>query len=93
MQALLGEILKRYQADTGTIHMLEGDTLVLRAHAGIPEHVTKIIARVESKASKTSVFEDQLADQSAAEATAQPAGNAPMMPLLNGQPVGGHGLA
>jgi L-methionine (R)-S-oxide reductase len=46
MQGQLDEIKRRFSADTVTIHMLEDGILVLKAHAGVPEHVAKIIARV-----------------------------------------------
>jgi putative methionine-R-sulfoxide reductase with GAF domain len=46
MQDELSDIVKRYGADTGTIHLLEGGMLVLAAHVGIPEKVVGIIGRV-----------------------------------------------
>jgi L-methionine (R)-S-oxide reductase len=46
MQVELADIMARFSADTGTIHLLEGGVLVLKAHAGIPEHVAGIIGRV-----------------------------------------------
>jgi putative methionine-R-sulfoxide reductase with GAF domain len=46
MQDALDDIIRRFGADTGTIHVLEDGVLVLKAHAGIPEHVAKIVARV-----------------------------------------------
>lgn len=46
MQDALDDIIKRFGADTGTIHVLEDGVLVLKAHAGIPEHVAKIVGRV-----------------------------------------------
>lgn len=46
MQARLEEIVRRFGADTGTIHVLEGATLVLKADVGLPPHVKKIVAAV-----------------------------------------------
>lgn len=46
MQANLEELIRRYGADTGAIHLLEGGVLVLKAHVGLPEHIAKIVATV-----------------------------------------------
>src|SRR5262245_14934284 len=46
MQADVERIKQQFSADTVTIHLLEEGVLVLKGHVGIPEHVTKIIARV-----------------------------------------------
>ncbi|HVG18911.1 MAG TPA: GAF domain-containing protein [Blastocatellia bacterium] len=46
MQARLEEIVRRFGADTGSIHMLEGDVLVLKAHVGLPRHVVDIVSQV-----------------------------------------------
>ena len=36
----------RFQADTGTIHLIEDGVLILKAHAGVPSPVVEIVARV-----------------------------------------------
>jgi hypothetical protein len=46
MQQELEDIVKRFGADTGTIHLLEGGVLVLKAHVGIPANVVEIIRKV-----------------------------------------------
>ncbi len=46
MQATLEEIVRRYAADTGTIHLLEDGRLVLKAHVGLPPPVAQIVAQV-----------------------------------------------
>jgi L-methionine (R)-S-oxide reductase len=46
MQGPLAEIVQRFAADTGTIHLLEEGILVLKAKVGIPDHVVKLIERV-----------------------------------------------
>jgi L-methionine (R)-S-oxide reductase len=46
MQAELRAVLDRFGADTGTIHLVEGGFLILKAHAGIPDSVVQIVARV-----------------------------------------------
>ena len=43
---ILADILRRFSADTGTVHLLEDGVLVLKAHVGIPDHVARMIARV-----------------------------------------------
>jgi putative methionine-R-sulfoxide reductase with GAF domain len=46
MQARIEEIVRRFAADTGTIHLVEDGVLVLKAHTGIPEKVVGMISRV-----------------------------------------------
>lgn len=46
MQSALEEIIRRFQADTGTVHVLEDGVLVLKAHHGIPPHIVNIVQRV-----------------------------------------------
>ncbi|MCK6544723.1 GAF domain-containing protein [Myxococcota bacterium] len=46
MQAALEDLLRRFNADTGTIHVVEDGVLVLKAHVGVPPHVVKIVERV-----------------------------------------------
>ncbi len=46
MQAKLEAILSRFEADTGTIHLLDDGVLVLKAHAGVPLPVVQIVAKV-----------------------------------------------
>ena len=46
MQAELQAIIGRFEADTGTIHLIEDGVLVLNAHAGVPPSLVEIVARV-----------------------------------------------
>ena len=46
MQAQLEEIIARFEADTGSIHLLEDGILILKAQVGLPPHVAGIVARV-----------------------------------------------
>jgi putative methionine-R-sulfoxide reductase with GAF domain len=46
MQAQLEEIVRRFGADTGSVHLLEGGLLVLKAQVGLPPHVAEIVSRV-----------------------------------------------
>ena len=46
MQAQLEKILEEFKADSGSIHMLEGGILILKAQVGLPPHVAEIVARV-----------------------------------------------
>jgi putative methionine-R-sulfoxide reductase with GAF domain len=46
MQHILDDIVQRFGADTGTIHLLENDILVLRAHIGLPPHVVDLVGSV-----------------------------------------------
>ena len=46
MQADLERIVKSFGADSGTIHLLEGGVLVLKAHHGIPPQVVEIVRTV-----------------------------------------------
>ncbi|HKP13619.1 MAG TPA: GAF domain-containing protein [Blastocatellia bacterium] len=46
MQARLEEIIRRFDADTGSIHLLEGGLLILKAQVGLPPHIAEIVARV-----------------------------------------------
>lgn len=46
MQEQLTEIMARFGAETGTVHLLEGETLVLAGHVGVPPQVLLLIQRV-----------------------------------------------
>ena len=46
MQAQLEEIVRKFGADTGSIHLLEDGVLVLKAHVGLPPKVAEIVALV-----------------------------------------------
>ena len=46
MQAELEAIIVRFQAETGTIHIIEDGVLILKAHVGIPPQVVQIVATV-----------------------------------------------
>lgn len=47
MQAQLEDIVRRFAADTASLHLLdESGVLVLRAQVGLPPHVAEIVARV-----------------------------------------------
>lgn len=46
MQTRLEEIVGQFAADTGSIHLLEGGILILKAQVGLPPHIAEIVARV-----------------------------------------------
>src|SRR6202035_4923640 len=46
MQAELEDIVRRYGADTGSIHLLEDGVLQLKAQVGLPPQVAEIVAVV-----------------------------------------------
>ena len=46
MRDVLEAIMRRFPADTGTIHRLEGNILVLEAEVGLPPPVVDIVRRV-----------------------------------------------
>jgi L-methionine (R)-S-oxide reductase len=46
MQSALEDIIQRFGADTGAIHLLEDGVLKLKAQVGLPEHIAKIVAVV-----------------------------------------------
>jgi L-methionine (R)-S-oxide reductase len=46
MQSQLEEIVREFGADSGSIHLIEGGVLILKAHAGIPPQVIDIVSRV-----------------------------------------------
>jgi L-methionine (R)-S-oxide reductase len=46
VQAQLEEIVRRFGADTGSVHLLEDGTLILKAQVGLPTHVAEIVRRV-----------------------------------------------
>ena len=46
MQAELEKIVRQFNAETGSIHLLEGGVLVLKAHVGLPERVVEIVSLV-----------------------------------------------
>jgi L-methionine (R)-S-oxide reductase len=45
-QERLENVVRRFQADTGTLHLLEGGVLVLKGQVGLPPHVAEIVKRV-----------------------------------------------
>jgi L-methionine (R)-S-oxide reductase len=46
MQQQLEEIIRQFNADTGSIHLIEDGVLVLKAHVGLPPHVVEIVSLV-----------------------------------------------
>src|SRR5215216_679900 len=46
MQAELEKIVRQFNAETGSIHLLEDGVLVLKAHVGLPERVVEIVSLV-----------------------------------------------
>lgn len=46
MRDVLAAIMGRFPADTGTIHRLDGDVLVLTAEIGLPPPVVELVRRV-----------------------------------------------
>ena len=46
MQSELEDIVRRFDADTGSIHLLEDGILVLKAQVGLPPHVAEIVKLV-----------------------------------------------
>src|SRR5215475_6557826 len=46
MQQQLEEIIRQFDADTGSIHMLEEGVLVLKAQVGLPPKVIEIVSLV-----------------------------------------------
>lgn len=46
LQESLERIVKAFGADSGTIHLLEGGVLVLKAHHGLPPPVVEIVRTV-----------------------------------------------
>ena len=46
MRAQLQEIIGQFNADTGSVHLLEDGVLVLKAHVGLPPHVVQIVSLV-----------------------------------------------
>ena len=46
MQNELEALVRRFEADTGTLHLLEDGVLVLKAHVGVPPPVLAIVRRV-----------------------------------------------
>jgi putative methionine-R-sulfoxide reductase with GAF domain len=46
MRDVLEAIMRRFPADTGTIHRLEGDLLLLEAEVGLPPPVVELVRRV-----------------------------------------------
>jgi L-methionine (R)-S-oxide reductase len=46
MQQELEEIIRQFDADTGSIHLLEDGVLVLKAQVGLPAHVAEIVSLV-----------------------------------------------
>ena len=46
LRGVLEAIMRRFPADTGTIHRLDGDVLVLEAEIGLPPPLVEIVSRV-----------------------------------------------
>ena len=46
MQEALEAIVKKFGADTGTVHLLEDGVLVLKGQVGLPPHIAAIVGRV-----------------------------------------------
>jgi putative methionine-R-sulfoxide reductase with GAF domain len=46
MQQRLEELVRRFGADTGSLHWIEDGVLVLKGQVGIPPHVVEIVRRV-----------------------------------------------
>jgi L-methionine (R)-S-oxide reductase len=46
MQQRLEEIVRRFGADTGSLHLLEDGVLVLKGQVGMPPHIAEIVRRV-----------------------------------------------
>src|SRR4029453_2571185 len=45
-QQQLEEIIRQFNADTGSIHLIEDGVLVLKAHVGLPPKVVEIVSLV-----------------------------------------------
>ena len=43
MQQELQKIMDEFDADTGTIHLMENGVLILKAHVGVPEQVLDVV--------------------------------------------------
>ena len=43
MQQELQKIMDEFDADTGTIHLIENGVLILKAHVGVPEQVLDVV--------------------------------------------------
>ena len=46
MQSQLEAIMAQFHADTGSIHLLEGGVLILKAQVGLRPHIAEIVGRV-----------------------------------------------
>lgn len=46
MQQDLEEIIREFDADTGSIHLIEDGVLVLKAQVGLPPHVVEVVSLV-----------------------------------------------
>jgi L-methionine (R)-S-oxide reductase len=46
MHTDLRDIMDEFGADTGTVHLMEDGVLVLKAHAGVPEHILHVVRLV-----------------------------------------------
>ena len=46
MQEQLQDIIREFDADTGSIHLIEDGVLVLKAQVGLPPHVVEIVSLV-----------------------------------------------
>ena len=46
MQKQLEDIIRQFDADTASIHLLEDGVLILKAEVGLPPHIAEIVSRV-----------------------------------------------
>ena len=46
MQQRLEQLVRRFGADTGTLHWIEDGVLILKGQVGIPAHIVEIVRRV-----------------------------------------------
>jgi L-methionine (R)-S-oxide reductase len=46
MQKQLEDIIRQFDADTASIHLIEDGVLILKAEVGLPPHVVEIVSRV-----------------------------------------------
>ena len=46
MQKQLEDIVRQFDADTASIHLLEDGVLILKAEVGLPPHIAEIVSRV-----------------------------------------------
>lgn len=46
MQKQLEDIVRQFDVDTASIHLLEDGVLILKAEVGLPPHIAEIVSRV-----------------------------------------------